>query len=254
MPLKLIDAHAHLNFPQYDKDREAVFARAAEAGIGLINVGTDAKTSEFAVELAQNHENTWATVGLHPTGFAEGFDYGFYLDLARDEKVVGIGECGLDYFRSEPTTAEKQKEIFIKQIELANESNKPLMLHLRGADAYQDAYEILKTHAKVKGNAHFFAGTWDEAKLFLDSGFTLSFGGVITFVHNYDEVIKNAPLEMILAETDCPFVAPVPYRGKRNEPGYLPEIVKKLAEIKNISAEEAGKATLANTRRVFNLA
>mgnify|MGYP003394467212 CR=1 FL=1 len=250
----MIDVHAHLNFANYDEDREAVFARARDLEIGVINVGTDAKTSQFAVDLVQNHQNTWATVGLHPTDFSEGFDYEFYLNLAKQERVVAIGECGLDYFHQKTAEEQaKQKEIFSAQIELANEVNKPLMLHIRGEGAYRDALEILKSEAKVKGNAHFFAGTWDEAKLFLDLGFTLSFGGVTTFVRDYDEVIRNTPLEMILTETDCPFVAPVPYRGKRNEPSYLPEIVRKLAEIKGESAEKVAEVTLANARRVFGL-
>lgn len=250
--LKLIDVHAHLNFANYDDDREAVFARARDLEIGVINVGTDAKTSQFAVELAQKYENTWATVGLHPTDHTEGFDYEFYLNLAKQEKVVAIGECGLDYFHQKtPEEQAKQKEIFSAQIKLANEANKPLMLHIR--NAYKDAYEILKSEARVKGNAHFFAGTWDEAKMFLDLGFTLSFGGVTTFVRDYDEVIRNTSLDMILTETDCPFVAPVPYRGKRNEPSYLPEIVKKLAEIRGESAEKVAEVTLANAKRVFGL-
>ncbi len=250
--LKLIDVHAHLNFANYDADREAVFARARDLEIGVINVGTDAKTSQFAVELAKNRENVWATVGLHPTDFAEGFDYEFYLNLAKSEKVVGIGECGLDYFHQKTLEEQtKQQEIFSAQIKLANEVGKPLMLHIR--NAYRDAYEILKSEARVKGNAHFFAGTWDEAKMFLDLGFTLSFGGVTTFVRDYDEVIRNAPLEMLLTETDCPFVAPVPYRGKRNEPSYLPEIVKKIAEIKGESVEKISEVTLADAKRVFGL-
>ncbi|MEK7650871.1 MAG: TatD family hydrolase [Patescibacteria group bacterium] len=250
--LKLIDVHAHLNFANYDEDREAVFARASEAGIGMINVGTDQKTSEFAVDLAQKYSNTWATVGLHPTDFVEGFDYEVYLNLAKHEKTVAIGECGLDYFHQKSAEEqEKQKEIFIQQIKLANEVGKPLMLHIR--NAYKDAYEILKSEARVKGNAHFFAGTWDEAKLFLNLGFTLSFGGVTTFVRDYDEVIRNTPLDMILTETDCPFVAPVPYRGQRNEPSYLPEIVKKIAEIKGETEEKIGEVTLENAKRVFGL-
>lgn len=254
MMLKMIDVHAHLNFANYDDDREAVFARASEAGIGMINVGTDAKTSQFAVELAQKYPDTWATIGLHPTDHTEGFDYGFYLNLIKNspDKIVGIGECGLDYFHQKtPEEQAKQKEIFLAQIRLANEVNKPLMLHIR--NAYRDAYEILKSEAKVKGNAHFFAGTWDEARLFLDLGFTLSFGGVTTFVRDYDEVIRNTPLDRILTETDCPFVAPVPYRGKRNEPSYLPEIVKKLAEIKGETEEKVAEVTLANAKWVFGL-
>lgn len=249
--LQLIDAHAHLNFPDYDADRGEVAARAREAGIGMINVGTDLETSRQVVELAKQNENMWAAIGLHPTDHEQTFDHEAFLNLAREEKVVAIGECGLDYFRSSPETAAQQKAVFIKQIELANEVGKPLMLHVR--NAYQDAYELVKAYAKVKGDVHFFAGNWEEAKLFLDLGFTLSFTGVITFANSYDEVIKNVPLDMILAETDCPFVAPTPYRGKRNEPSYVQEVVKRLAEIKGLGVGELSKATLANTARVFGL-
>jgi TatD DNase family protein len=249
--LKLIDAHAHLNFTDYDADRGEVIARAREEGLGMINVGTDLETSRQVVELAKNNPDMWATIGLHPTDHEQSFDREAFLSLAREERVVAIGECGLDYFRSSPETAAQQQELFIKQIELANEVGKPLMLHIR--NAYQDAYELVKAHAKVKGDVHFFAGNWEEAKLFLDLGFTLSFTGVITFANSYDEVIKNVPLDMILAETDCPFVAPAPYRGKRNEPSYVQEVVKRLAEIKGLRVEELSKATLANTARVFGL-
>ncbi|MCC6290547.1 TatD family hydrolase [Candidatus Nomurabacteria bacterium] len=248
--LEIIDIHSHLNFPQYDDDREAVFARANGAGIGMINVGTDLASSRLAVSLAQERDNVWATVGLHPTDHVEGFEREVYLSLAKNEKVVAIGECGLDYFHQKTEEEKrKQQEIFIQQIDLANELKKPLMLHIR--NAYREAYEILKTRAEVKGNAHFFAGTWEEARLFLDFGFTLSFGGVITFTRDYDEVIKNTPIEMILTETDCPFVAPIPYRGKRNEPSYLPEIVRKLAEIKGLTYVEVATETLKNAKRVF---
>ncbi len=169
--------------------------------------------------------------------------------MLKDPKVVAIGECGLDYYRMEPESIEKQKKAFIEQVELANEIGKPLMLHIR--NAYKDALEILKQYAKVKGDVHFFAGTSEDAKGFLDFGFTLSFTGVITFTHDYDEVIKNIPLDMIMSETDSPYVTPVPYRGKRNEPSYVREVVKKIAEIKGLPEEEVAKAIIANAKRVF---
>ncbi len=252
MSLKLIDAHAHLNFANYDEDREDVIKRAREAGIGVINVGTNLETSKQALALAEQNENMWATIGLHPTDFTENFDYVKYLELAKSEKVVAIGECGLDYFRQRSEVEQaKQKEVFIKQIELANQVGKPLMLHIR--NAYQDAYKILEKYAKVKGNAHFFAGTWEEAKLFLDLGYTLSFGGVVTFARDYDEVILHAPLNQILIETDCPFVAPVPHRGKRNESSYAIAVVEKISEIKGVSIPEVEQVTLENTIRLFGL-
>ena len=186
----------------------------------------------------------------------------------KDPKVLGIGECGLDYYRCDPESIEKQKKALIAQIELANEFGKPIMLHIRNnsksipssplqgegrgeVNAYFDALEILKEHCKVKGDVHFFAGNWAEAKAFLDFGFTLSFTGVITFTHDYDEVIKNTPLDMIMTETDSPYVTPTPHRGKRNEPVYVKEVVKRIAKIKNLPEQEVATAIVANTKRVF---
>jgi TatD DNase family protein len=175
--------------------------------------------------------------------------------LLKHPKVVGIGECGLDYYRLSADSAAKQKEAFIAQIDLANEAEKPLMLHIR--EAYGDALDILKTHANPpaggQGNAHFFAGTIEEARRFLDLGFTLSFTGAITFAKQYAELVEYVPLDMIQAETDCPFVAPVPYRGKRNEPAYVTEVVKKIAEIKKLPLEEVEKTLVENAKRVWRV-
>ncbi len=249
-----IDIHAHVNFPEYDADREEVIKRAHDTNTWMINVGTDQESSQSSVDLAKKYDKgVYAIVGQHPTS-DEVFDFDYYKTLASDSKVVAIGECGLDYFRAEEDSSEKQKEIFIKLIEVANEVGKPLMLHVRNSptrSAYKEAVEILKTHAKVKGNSHFFAGDWEEAKLFLDIGYTLSFTGVITFARNYDEVIKNTPLDMIMSETDCPYVTPTPYRGKRNEPVYVQEVVKKIAEIKDLPLETVKKALVDNAFRVL---
>ena len=186
----------------------------------------------------------------------------FYQKLASHPKVVAIGECGLDYFRSVPETAEKQKEVFLAHIALANKVQKPLMCHVRSAssktpsrdgNAYLDAYEILKVEAKTPANMHFFAGTWEEAKKFLDIGSTLSFTGVLTFARNYDEVVKHTPLERIMAETDCPFVAPAPYRGKRNESVYVQEVYKAIAHIRGEDEEKVREILVQNAKRVFKL-
>jgi len=273
---KYIDIHSHVNFKAFDQDRDEVIRRALDNDTWVINVGTQVDTSKKAVEMAgQYNEGVYAVIGLHPihtgasfhdekelgpggkefTSRGEIFDKNAYRELLKDpkanKKIVAIGECGLDYYRCTPESVEKQKEAFIEQIELANEFKKPLMLHIRSA--YSDAFTILKKHAKVKGDVHFFAGTWQEAKNFLDFGFTLSFTGVITFTHDYDEIIKNTPLNMIMSETDSPYVAPVPYRGKRNEPAYVSEVVKKIAQIKNLSEIEVAEAIIANAKRVFGI-
>ncbi len=270
MEPKYIDIHSHVNFKAFDADREELIASTVAAGTWMMNVGTQRDTSQFAVDLAHKFDTgVYAAIALHPihtsashhdeqelggegkafTSRGETFDPNFYETLGRDPKVLAIGECGLDYYRLEDESIVKQKDVFIKHIEVANALGKPLMLHIR--QAYKDAYDILKTHATVKGDVHFFAGTWEEAKWFLDLGFTLSFTGVITFTHDYDEVVKNAPLDMIMSETDCPYVTPVPHRGKRNEPMYVEEVVKKIADIRGEDQEKVRLQILANAKRVF---
>ncbi len=277
---RYIDIHSHVNFKAFDEDRDVVIKRALDNNIWIINVGTQIDTSKKAVEIAhQYEEGVYAIIGLHPihtgasfhdekelgeggvefTSRGEIFDKEKYLELLRDPKVVGVGECGLDYFRCDTESIEKQKKAFIEQIEIANEVGKPLMLHIRNnpeqkdLNAYADALEILKQYAKVKGDVHFFAGSIDDAKAFVDFGFTISFTGVITFTKSYDEVIKNTPLEMIMSETDAPYVSPVPYRGKRNEPSYVREVVKKIAEIKGLSEDEVSQTIIKNAKRVFGI-
>ena len=284
MEPKYFDVHSHVNFKAYDEDRDEVISRALDAGVHMMNVGTQQDTSKAAVDLAQKYSQegktgVYAAIALHPvhtskshhdkqelgeegqafTSRGEIFDSTFYEDLARHDVVKAIGECGLDYFHLEEDTARLKKEIFIQHIEVANKVNKPLMLHIRngkhqGEDgkAYTDAIEILKEHAKVKGDVHFFAGTWAEAQEFLALGFTLSFTGVVTFTKDYDEVVRNTPIDMILSETDCPYITPTPFRGKRNEPIHVREIVKAIARIKEMDEEVVRNQLVLNAKRVFN--
>ncbi len=283
---KYIDIHSHVNFKAFDEDRDAVIMRCLENNTWMINIGTQYDTSKKAVELTCEYEGVYATIGLHPihtgasyhdvselgsngqefTSRGEIFDYEKYKKLAKLGKVVGIGECGLDYFHLDSDSIEKQKTTFISQIELANELNIPLMLHIRNNDedldtnAYQDALEILKKYSKVKGVSHFFAGTLQDAKDFIDFGFYISFAGVITYPPrknftrpvDYQEIIKALPLDMILADTDSPYVAPVPHRGKRNEPVYVKDIINKIAEIKGLNKEEVAIAIVSNANKLFN--
>jgi TatD DNase family protein len=281
---KYIDIHSHVNFTAFDADRDEVIRRALKNDTWVINVGTQADTSKKAVEMANEYEEgVYAIIGLHPihtgasfhdkkelgeggkefTSRGESFDKEKYREMLKgpkaNKKICAIGECGLDYYRMDKDSIEKQKQAFIAQIELANEFNKPLMLHIRNNpedkthDAYMDALMILKQYSKVKGDVHFFAGGVDVAQAYVDFGFTLSFTGVITFTTDYDEVIKNTPLEMIMTETDSPYVTPAPYRGKRNEPIYVREVVKKIAQVKGLSEEEVAQAVIANARRVFGI-
>lgn len=252
MKLAYIDIHAHLNFPEYDADRPAVIARTKEHGVGVINIGTDRKTSAEVIKLAEENENMWAAIGTHPHEVTTEFDYDFFKSLAIHPKVVAIGECGLDYFKVEDEEIKlKQQELFKQQIKLAKEAGKPLMLHIR--DTYDEVLKILEQEDAGPAHAHFFVGNQEMVKRFLDRGDTVSFTGVITFTHDYDEVVKNTPLDKIMTETDAPYVAPVPYRGKRNEPVHVVEVVRTIANLKNLPIEEVRKNTLANARRVFRL-
>ncbi|HEY4511899.1 MAG TPA: TatD family hydrolase [Candidatus Paceibacterota bacterium] len=272
-----IDIHSHVTFAAFNEDREAVVARTLEQKTWMINVGTQQATSKSAVELAEKYEKgVYAIVGLHPihtdashhdeqelgegskafTSRGEAFDYGYYKQLASHSKVVAIGECGLDYYRLESDSVKKQKETFEQHIALADELKKPLMLHVRNGSqksAYTDAFEMLKTAASVKGNVHFYVGSIEEAKPLLERGCTFSFTGVITFARNYDDVIKYLPLEAIMSETDCPYVTPVPHRGTRNEPIYVQEVVKKIAEIKGLPFERVRQQLVENARNFFKI-
>ncbi len=275
MSLKFFDAHTHIQFAAFNSDYTEVIKRAFDEGIGIVNVGTEKSTSLGAIKLTEEYpENVYAAVGLHPTHTSKShhdiyelgdnkeiengeiFDYDFYRSLALNKKVVAIGECGLDYYRiNDKEMKIKQMEVFVEQIKLAYEIKKPLMIHCR--DAYSDLIKILETSSNEPqenpGIIHFFSGNIEDAKKLLEMGFYFTFGGVITFVRDYDEVIKFIPFDKILSETDAPYVAPVPYRGKRNESAYVIEIVKKLAEIKEIEFEKMREQILSNTNKIFNL-
>jgi len=276
--MKYVDTHAHLNLTQFDTDRDEVFLKCTQESVGVINVGTRKATSKLAVELANQHEQAWAIVGVHPCSVIDvdpddhgakvaepEFDYNFYKALAEDPKTVGIGECGFDYCHNAEDTYEQQRDVFLAQIALANEVGKPLMLHLRnspnvgGRNAYDDALDILKTEAKVPGNAHFYAGTIEQARAFFDIGYTISFTGVVTFpahkqgIQDYLDVVEYAPLDMIHGETDCPYVAPVPHRGQRCEPWMVQEVYKSIAAVKGEDEERMRLQLLENARSLYKL-
>jgi len=272
---KHLDAHTHTHFPAYDADRDVVIERARSEGIGMIQIGSSLKTSKDAVVLAEkNSDCMWACVGLHPihTGDSfhdenegveesETFDVEEFERIAANKKVVGIGECGLDYFHLKNEEDKiVQKEVFIQHISLAYKLKKPLMIHCR--DAYGDLIQILQSKKHLlnsrPGIIHFFCGTTDEARELLNFGFYFTFGGAITYPMrkggtDYEEVIKMIPIEKIFCETDAPYVAPVPYRGKRNEPIYVLEVEKKIAEIKGVSQEDAASQVIKNAKEVFGI-
>lgn len=264
---RYIDVHTHVNLDAFSGDFKEIAQHTLHEGVAYINVGTGLETSTRAVALIE--DGVYATVGLHPVRAsgahaddegshgAETFEKDVFHKLASNEKVVAIGECGFDYYRVEKETKAKQEEAFIAQIELANELGKPLMLHIRDVQgsmgAYEDALKVLKQYAKVLGNVHFFAGTHEIAKQFWDMGFTTSFTGVITFANQYDETIKNAPLDMLHAETDAPYVAPKPFRGQRNEPLHVREVYKHIAVLRNEDPEKVRVALLGNAQRLFGI-
>jgi len=273
---KLIDCHTHIQLNAFKEDSKQVIQRALDSNIWLVNVGTQFKTSLEAVRLANQYkEGVYATVGLHPnhTGPSyldeselsqadhnpqgEEFLYQEYLELARNEKTVAIGECGLDYFRNEDEKAkEKQKQVFLEHVRLACEVNKPLMIHCRPSkgsdDAYHDLFEILEGK-EVKKILHFYVGSLEMTKKFLTSDYYFEFGGVVTFTTDYNESINLIPLNRLLLETDAPYVSPAPYRGKRNEPLYITEVAKKLAQIKGVEYNELAEISTANARKIFNI-
>ena len=258
----IFDSHCHLQFPQYDQDREEMLARAFSAKINLICVGTDLESSKRAIELAHQHTQIWATVGLHPTEGAEGdIDISGYEKLLKMEKVVAVGEVGLDYYRTPESNKQVvQKKVFEKFLCLAVKNDKPVIIHSRDAGqgsvgvVHKDLLAILKNNLPPKrGVAHSFTGTIDEARQYLELGFYISFNGIITFARQYDDLVKFVPLDRILLETDAPYLAPEPYRGQRNEPAYIIEVAKKVAELKNESYDKVLKQTSMNCRQLFQI-
>lgn len=283
MAIRYIDTHAHLNLSAFATDVAVVAERCLQDKVAVINVGTKESTSQRAVALTEEYENCYAIIGLHPiqtvpgehdeaeigqggTAFSskgEKFNKDFYRQLALHEKVVGIGECGFDYYHTKSDSYATQEEAFIAQIELANELNLPLMIHTRGPkpgelsptgrSVYLDVYEVLKQYAKVPFNVHFYAGTYEEAKKFFSLGGTISFTGVITFASVYEEVVKAVPLELIHGETDSPFVAPIPYRGKRCEPWMVQEVYKKIATLRGENEETVRLQLINNAQKIYRL-
>lgn len=257
------DIHSHLNLKPLSKNFEEVVKRMREAKTKTITVGVDLETSQRALEIALQNEDIWATVGLHPTDNEnEMFNAETYKELGKHPKVVAIGECGLDYYRkNDEETKRKQKDLFLEHIHLAIELQKPLMIHARPKegtmDAYEDVLSILeekkKMYEELSGNFHFFVGNLEIARRVFALGFSVSFDGPITFTSEYDEVIAFAPIDKIHAETDAPFAAPHPYRGKTNEPAYVIEIIKKIAKIKKLPLAELAGELHKNFKKTFRV-
>ncbi len=258
----LIDTHCHLNFEAFDNDYKEVITHSLNYGMKLINVGSQFETSQKAVQITKEFpRDVYAAVGLHPIHVIdEEFNYKAYKALAFDEKVVGIGETGLDYYRlyadsdeEERQVKDKQAEIFKEHLNLARELNKPVILHSR--DAYREMREILKEQGNLKGVVHCYLGNRKLMKEFLDLGLLISFTGIITYTDDQEllAVVKEAPLEKIMIETDSPYLTPPPDRDGRNVPMNVEKVAYKIATIKGIPHEEVIEKTTKTAIEFFGL-
>jgi TatD DNase family protein len=267
--LIFVDSHAHLEMEQFNADRAAVLQRAKDAGIEAIvaiGSGTGPGSLNCGIQLAEQHEFIYATIGIHPheAKLATDADFEEMAQLAKRSKVIAWGEIGLDYFYDH-SPRNIQQQIFVKQLQLAEAARLPVVIHCRPSndsndseDAWEDCLKLLHEHwapSGLGGILHCFTGTWAHAERALGMGFMISFAGNITFpkAQQIREVAKQAPLDRILIETDSPFLAPVPHRGKRNEPLYVKEVAGQLGELRGYSTEEIGLQTAKNFYRFFSL-
>lgn len=250
-----IDSHAHLEMKEFDADRREVIERAGLAGVEcIVTVGTNLSLSRKALSLARQYQNIYATVGVHPHDVSRAGDKIFddLKALAQDPKVVAYGEIGLDYFRN-ISPREKQVEMFGRQLELAAELNLPVVIHDR--DAHEQTLRMVRSSGIRKGVFHCFSGDWLMAKQCIDLGFYISVPGVVTFdkSQKLHDVVRQVPLDRLLLETDCPYLTPVPHRGKRNEPAFVVHTAQKVAELRGLNLEDVARAATQNTRRLFGL-
>jgi TatD DNase family protein len=251
----LIDSHAHLEMKEFDHDREKVVERALQAGVGfIVTVGTNLALSRKAVELAERHENIYATIGIHPHDVVNTDNKTFdaLRELAHRKKVVAYGEIGLDFFRN-ISPQEKQIDLFGRQLELAKELQLPVIIHDR--DAHEQALRMVKASGIRRGVFHCFSGDYNMARQCIDWGFYISVPGVVTFdkAKTIQDVARCVPLSSLLLETDAPYLAPIPHRGKRNEPSFIIQTAKKVAELKGVSWEDVADATTKNAKNLFQI-
>lgn len=259
-----IDTHAHLEFEDFDVDFDEVLERAKKEQVSsIITLGVDIERAKKTLKIVNDHNGLYAGVGLHPNDtIAANLEEAmleFEEMIAHSEKIVAIGETGLDYFRTDPEDFEKTRQVqhdfFHAHIKLALKHDLPIIVHLRGEKTYLDALSVLNEYDDLRSVIHCFGGTVQQAHQFVEAGSLISFTGIITF-KNADEmrgVVREIPLEKIMIETDCPYLAPEPHRGKRNEPAFVPLVAQKIAEIKNVSPEEVAKITTENAQRFFKL-
>jgi TatD DNase family protein len=262
-----VDSHAHLDGERFDSDRELVIARAREAGVHTIVAignGDGPAQVDCGIRLAEQYDFIYATLGIHPheARLADEAAYQNMERLARRPKVIAWGEIGLDYFYDH-SPRDMQKEVFTRQMELAATAKLPIVIHCRpsdgGNDAWDDCFGLIRKHWATNGLGgilHCFTGTWPQAKSALDMGFMISFAGNVTFpkAQQIRDAAIEVPLDRMLIETDSPFLAPVPRRGKRNEPAFVVETARKLGELRGFTGEEIGQRTTRNFYKFFKLA
>jgi TatD DNase family protein len=262
----LIDSHCHLDGSRFDSDRELVIARALDAGVvNMLAVGTGdgPGTLDCAVKIAEQHDSVYATVGIHPheAKLATDADFAQLEELARRRKVIAWGEIGLDYYYDH-SPRDIQKNVFIRQMELARAAKLPIVIHCRPSgtsdDAWDDCLTLIEKHWNTSGLGgvlHCFTSTWPHAKRALDMGFMISFAGNVTFpkAQQIRDSALQVPIDRMFIETDSPFLAPVPFRGKRNEPAYVKEVARQIGELHGLSTHEVGSQTSQNFHRFFRL-
>ena len=271
--MALVDSHAHLDSPRYDADREQLLRRAWQQGVRTvlsIGIGDGPETMQQALELSRSYAGkpgiprVLATAGIHPheAQLADQPALAKLDDLLADPDVLAVGEIGLDYYYDH-SPRPQQKQAFARQMELAEARRRPIIIHCRPSDgsndAWDDTLEMIETNwvrTNLGGILHCFTGQWEHAGRALDSGFLISFAGNITFprAENIREVAARVPLDRMLIETDAPFLAPLPYRGKRNEPAWVGRVADKLAEVRGITADEVACSTANNFFRFFGVA
>jgi TatD DNase family protein len=249
----IIDTHAHLNTKDFENDLNEVLLRAKESLVSkVLVIGMNNDSNQLAIKLAEEHEMLYATVGIHPS-YVDQEDISHLFLLTKHQKIVAIGECGLDYYH-QSDNKELQEEMFLAQVKLSIELNLPLIIHTR--NSFTEAYNILKPFKGLaKGVFHCFSSNLSDAKKAIDLGFYIGIDGPITYKNNHDliEILSHIDLKHILVETDSPYLSPAPLRSKRNEPSHLVYVIKKIAEILNISEKEVITVTTNNAYKLFNL-
>ncbi len=262
----MIDAHCHLNFTEYDDDRDEVLFRARQVGVkNFLVIGTSLETSEKALALAKKEKDIAAVVGVHPTEIEHLPEHWVsqLKTLALDPEVVAIGEIGLDYYHTQETAVhKKQQEIFVTQLEIAHEVGKPVQIHNRHAG--EDLMQILNEHSQIllnqPGMLHCFASSLDVLRQALDLGFYIGIDGNVTYPGlakgesvTIPEIVRTTPLERIITETDSPYLTPIPYRGSRNEPQHVILVAAEIARIKGVSAQEVEEQVHKNVSTLFGI-